>query len=109
MAGSSGTQAAPGAHGLRQAPPLQVRPSPQGLPSHSVSRQSTKPSQSSSTPPEQAVSVAATGLHIGPVTGLPPQPPQPPSATSPMTLWAPQPAREEIKTTDDDFDKQLVV
>src|SRR5436190_1041130 len=88
ITGSSGTQlAAPAVHGLRHAPPLHVSPSPHRCPSQSVSRQSTKPSQSSSAPPEHAVSLAATDMHLGPG---PPSVPVPPS-TWPTTLFAPQP------------------
>src|SRR6188472_3878791 len=83
MTGSSGTQfAAPAVHGLRQAPPLQVSPSPHGWPSQSVSRQSGKPSQSSSVPPEQDISLVATGMHMGP---------EGPPSTLPTTLCVSQP------------------
>src|SRR3954469_24419775 len=84
MTGSSGTQlAAPAVQALRHAPPVQVSPAPHVWPSQSVSRQSTKPSQSSSTPPEQVASLAAAGVHTGPTGFMPPLPPPPPEAPPP--------------------------
>jgi len=107
MTGSSGTQLAPpAAQALRHAPPLQVSPAPQAWPSQSVSRQSTKPSQSSSTPPEQVASLAAAGVQAGPAGFMPPLPgapaapgtppvpeagPPPAPPSWPTTLWVPQP------------------
>jgi hypothetical protein len=58
-------------------------PAPQLLPSQSVSAQSTLPSQSSSRPSPQVVSVAAAGVQVAGVLLLPPVPPPP----APVGLW----------------------
>jgi hypothetical protein len=70
IGGKSGTHVMPALHGARHAPPLQVSPSPHAFWSQSVSRQSTNPSQSSSTPSEHCVSLAAAGMQTVPVDEL---------------------------------------
>src|SRR5688572_898531 len=64
IGGSSGR---PLSSGFRHAPAVHTKPSPvpQLWPSHSESRQSTKPSQSSSSPSLHALSLSPLGSHAG--------------------------------------------
>src|SRR5687768_8343385 len=89
MRGSSGKGPFP-----KHAPARQDRPLPHDLPSHSESRQSAKPSQSSSPPPEQFVSMSALGTQPGalperPVPEVPEVPNEPavPAVPEPPSGW----------------------
>src|SRR5688500_16823184 len=67
MRGNSGSAPVP-----RQAPATQDRLSAQGLPSQSLSRQSTKLSQSPSLPSEHSASGVSEALQLGPLLIAPP-------------------------------------